>query len=155
MRPTAWQGKVTSLFSAILAGMCLIAASSYAGDKADISQPLAGLSTQQLGMYEAGLEEFERRFRSQDGLGPQFNGNSCHTCHRKPSVGGSGARYRSNFNFAHGNDLLELEGGPLLQEKPSVTNQENLFQPQQQTSRCASLLRCTAWAWRRPFQTVK
>ena len=117
MRPTSWAGKVAGLFSAIFAGMCLAAAFSYAGDKAGISQPLAGLSTQQLGLYEAGLEEFERRFRRQDALGPQFNGNSCHFCHRQPSVGGSGPRYRSNFNFAHGSDLLELEGGPLLQVK--------------------------------------
>ena len=161
MRPPSWAGKVTSLFSAIFAGMCLAAAVSYGGDKADISQPLAGLSGSreagpeefprhfrtrdglgpqfdenschscqdkagisqslaglsglQLSMYEAGLEEFERRFRTQDGLGPQFNENSCHSCHRQPSVGGAGPRYRSNFNFADGSDLLELEGGPLLQ----------------------------------------
>ena len=144
MRPPSWAGKITSLFSAIFAGICLTAVSSYAEEEAGISQPLAGLSGLQLGLYEAGLEEFERRFRTRDGLGPQFNGNSCHSCHRQPSVGGSGPRYRSNFNFAHGSDLLELEGGPLLQEKPSVGNQENLFQPQQQISRCAKFLRSTA-----------
>ena len=105
--------KIAWLGIGVLAGLLITTLPAHS----ETTRPLAGLSQTQIAAFEAGLEEFERRFRKQDGLGPQFNGNSCHFCHRKPSPGGIGPRYRSNFLFSNGDDLLKNEGGPLLQEK--------------------------------------
>jgi CxxC motif-containing protein (DUF1111 family) len=60
-------------------------------------KPLAGLSQQQLDVFNAGKEEFEALGSVQGkiagepdgGLGPRFNSNSCGSCHSQPAIGGS------------------------------------------------------------------
>jgi CxxC motif-containing protein (DUF1111 family) len=50
---------------------------------------LDGLTTEQLAMFNAGLEEFEDEETVKDGVGPRFNFVSCAGCHAQPAVGGT------------------------------------------------------------------
>jgi CxxC motif-containing protein (DUF1111 family) len=59
-------------------------------------QPLAGLTTGQLGYFNQGLAAFQEVIFVQNpppggdaGLGPRFNSDSCVSCHAAPAVGGS------------------------------------------------------------------
>ena len=80
-------------------------------------QPLAGLSNEQLQRFAAGKDEFEKEHKG--GL-PLFNATKCSACHHQPDIGGSGPRYRSNFDFGFQSggqfDPLTAQGGPLLRE---------------------------------------
>ena len=44
--------------------------------------------------FARGREVAVRRFTPETGLGPRFNVSACADCHERPTVGGSGARYR-------------------------------------------------------------
>jgi CxxC motif-containing protein (DUF1111 family) len=63
---------------------------------AGAGQPLAGLTTGQLGYFNQGLAAFQEVIFVQNpppggdaGLGPRFNSDSCVSCHAAPAVGGS------------------------------------------------------------------
>lgn len=90
----------------------------------NVTQPLAGLTPEQLKAFSVGRAEFERTWRREDGLGPLFNAVSCASCHHLPDIGGGGPRYRSNFNFGFHSgaqfDPLADMGGPLLQERALI-----------------------------------
>ncbi|HSY10755.1 MAG TPA: di-heme oxidoredictase family protein [Verrucomicrobiae bacterium] len=58
--------------------------------------PIAGLSTNQLAFFSAGLTNFEvidsvsgTISNTGNGLGPRFNGEGCAQCHAQPSTGGT------------------------------------------------------------------
>jgi len=51
--------------------------------------PLPGLTAAQVGLFEAGQEDFREEEGVGDGLGPRFNLNSCAGCHVEGGVGGS------------------------------------------------------------------
>src|SRR5687768_16708134 len=53
-------------------------------------QPVAGLSPELLARFFAGLEEFNKRQKLVDGLGPVLNGMDCVQCHSVPAPGGAG-----------------------------------------------------------------
>jgi CxxC motif-containing protein (DUF1111 family) len=48
-----------------------------------LSQPLDGLTNEQLAAFLEGKEVFEREFDDTDGLGPLSNSDSCVSCHRR------------------------------------------------------------------------
>src|SRR5437870_1082556 len=54
-----------------------------------LGDPLSGLSDKELGRFNIGKREFERRHTPEDGLGPTFNQVSCVACHSAPVTGGS------------------------------------------------------------------
>ncbi len=51
--------------------------------------PIAGLTTNQLAFFAAGLSNFEEIDAVANGLGPRFNAEGCAQCHAQPAVGGS------------------------------------------------------------------
>lgn len=62
---------------------------------ADLGEPLPSATEEELATFERGKEVFNRRFLAKDGLGPEFNVTFCGSCHEKPVIGGSAARYRN------------------------------------------------------------
>jgi len=55
----------------------------------NLTNPLPGLTVEQVKDFNDGLTEFSDVEKAEDGLGPVFNGKSCAECHAVPSVGGS------------------------------------------------------------------
>ncbi|MEE8104958.1 MAG: di-heme oxidoredictase family protein [Planctomycetota bacterium] len=60
--------------------------------------PNPGLTEAQLASFDRGQALFEHRFRLAEGHGPEFNTNSCRSCHELPVTGGSSPLYR-NFSI--------------------------------------------------------
>lgn len=52
--------------------------------------PLPGLTPAQIGLFNAGRDQFVQVETPATGLGPVFNGRSCLECHREPAPGGAG-----------------------------------------------------------------
>jgi CxxC motif-containing protein (DUF1111 family) len=96
-------------------------AEAQASVNEDFTQPQPGLTSDQLTTFVAGKAQFEHEFTKKEGLGPLFNARACAACHHEPSVGGTGPRYRSNFDFGlqsgGGFDPLLGAGGPLLRQQ--------------------------------------
>lgn len=59
-----------------------------------LGDPIPGLGPETLASYERGREVMSRAFRTDQGLGPTFNADSCASCHQFPVGGGSAPRYR-------------------------------------------------------------
>jgi CxxC motif-containing protein (DUF1111 family) len=75
---------------------------------------LAGLTADERAAFERGREQFVRRFKPTEGLGPFYNATSCLSCHSDPTVGGSAQIYR-NFYLAmwhNGTTNVALPGLP-------------------------------------------
>jgi CxxC motif-containing protein (DUF1111 family) len=66
-----------------------------------LGDPNPGLSSAQLAAFERGREVFDRRFTKADGHGPDFNTDSCRSCHEFPASGGSSPMYRNFFLVAY------------------------------------------------------
>jgi CxxC motif-containing protein (DUF1111 family) len=62
-----------------------------------LGDPNPGLSAEMLAAFDRGRELFVRRFLRADGHGPDFNVDSCRSCHEVPVVGGSAPLYRNFF----------------------------------------------------------
>src|SRR3954469_500017 len=67
--------------------------------------PLAGVTSRELELFRAGLEDFTGVEDAEDGLGPAFNGTSCAVCHSVPAIGGGGTilEVRAGYHDADGN----------------------------------------------------
>lgn len=65
--------------------------------------PLDGLTVDERAAFDRGREQFLRRFKPSEGLGPFYNATSCESCHSDPEVGGSAQMYR-NFYLAMWNN---------------------------------------------------
>jgi len=62
--------------------------------------PLDGLTAPQIGLFNAGNDEFKKIDKVTDGLGPRMNLDSCAGCHAQPAVGGtSPAGLNPQFDF--------------------------------------------------------
>src|SRR5262245_41773375 len=70
------------------------------GGVADAGAPLAGLSSSELGYFNAGKEEFAEDDDVAEGLGPRMNLDSCVGCHSQPAVGGSSPAVNPQVDFA-------------------------------------------------------
>jgi CxxC motif-containing protein (DUF1111 family) len=64
---------------------------------AQLGDPNPGLSAEMLAAFDRGREVFVRRFVRAEGHGPDFNVDSCKSCHEIPVVGGSAPLYRNFF----------------------------------------------------------
>lgn len=87
-------------------------------------QPLAGLSSEMLERFAAGRDEFHRRHRVEDGLGPVMNGMDCEQCHSVPAIGGAGVAFVTHFGTITRGvfDPLERLGGPVVQSRGIQSN---------------------------------
>jgi CxxC motif-containing protein (DUF1111 family) len=74
-----------------------------ATEQNNLGGPRPGLSPDRLAAFERGREIFVKRFTQDEGHGPDFNTNSCRSCHEFPAIGGSSPRYR-NFYIAKKSD---------------------------------------------------
>lgn len=59
-----------------------------------LGEVLPSASAAQRETFARGRRVATRRFTPEQGLGPRFNVSACSDCHERPTVGGSGARYR-------------------------------------------------------------
>ena len=96
-----------------------------AANRENLTVPLAEAPKD---LFNAGLEEFEEKETTEEGLGPVFNGTSCAECHAVPSVGGSepnvgvaretriGRIFNGRFDPLDGSVSVD-RGGPLLQQR--------------------------------------
>ncbi len=80
--------------------------------------PLSGLTLTELGLFGAGLDEFENVETADGGLGPIFNNVSCVACHSAGGTGGASAVLVTRFGLVSGGvfDPLAALGGSLLQD---------------------------------------
>src|SRR4051812_29368347 len=86
---------------------------------ADFGDPLAGLTGDELALFEDGKVSFQEGEEVDEGVGPVFNEVSCVACHLGPGVGGSNGRLETRFGRHNGDgsfDPLTAEGGSLLQD---------------------------------------
>ena len=81
-------------------------------------EPVPGLDAGHLARFEAGQTLFDRDFTEAEGLGPLFNQRRCSSCHDIPTPGGNGSELitkMTRFEAPDRCDLLESEGGDMLQ----------------------------------------
>lgn len=97
-----------------------------------MGDPVRGLSAAQRARFEAGLDEFNRNFGVNDGLGPIFNQNSCSSCHNAGAVGGAGTIFVTRFGRVDkdGFDPLAALGGSLLQSQANSNECNEIIPPQ-------------------------
>src|SRR5262245_36831150 len=83
--------KTTFVFIAVTGVVILLLAQRRTDSKTqeNLTNPLPGLTAEQVEKFNAGLDEFEEVDTVEDGMGPVFNGKSCAECHAVPSTGGS------------------------------------------------------------------
>ena len=86
-----------------------------------LGDPLPGLGTHELQLFQEGRSHFMDEEGVADGLGPVFNEASCVACHltRGSAVGGSNGRLETRFgrvNSIGKFDPLAAQGGSLLQD---------------------------------------
>ena len=82
-------------------------------------QPLARLTPQELGRWQAGRGTFQQEATPLAGLGPVFNENSCVRCHGGPAPGGSGPQLVTRFGRTINGqfDPMVEFGGPAIQSR--------------------------------------
>src|SRR5215813_10648614 len=83
--------KTTLVFIAATGVFTLLLAQrrTYSQPTENLTNPLPGLTAEQLTEFNEGLDDFEEVEGVDKGLGPVFNGKSCAECHAVPSTGGS------------------------------------------------------------------
>lgn len=101
----------TYLFLAAI-GACL--AQPQIGPRPPAGAALPGLNPAQLELFEAGKDDFEDLETKADGLGPAFNGISCHSCHNIPNTGGVGNVSVLRVGRRQNGAYTEPAGGSLL-----------------------------------------
>lgn len=92
---------------------------SVPSGQTQFGDPLPGLTTSQLGLFGAGLDEFENVETPDGGLGPIFNDVSCVACHNSGGTGGASSINVTRFGLVTNGvfDPLESLGGSLLQDE--------------------------------------
>lgn len=113
------------LFVALLAlGSSLMAAAcSDRGGNTPVAapgEPLPELEEEHLARFREGRAWFDRGWTQEEGLGPLYLQDRCSSCHDLPELGGTGVEVltlATGFHGSEGCDLLEDEGGPILQRQ--------------------------------------
>ncbi len=103
----------------VAAVIALPTGAAWAGDlqaQPKMGDPVAGLTADELDRFFLGMDEFNRTFEAEEGLGPIFNQDSCGSCHNNP-VGGPGTVrvLRAGLLIKGNFDPLEEFGGSLFQ----------------------------------------
>lgn len=108
------------VFAGVLLGAALFLTWGAVSVSPATGDPLAGLTADQLALFDAGKEEFQNVDAISDGLGPTFNGTSCAGCHSAGGVGGASnvefvTRYGRTVNGKF--DPMAEFGGSLIHSK--------------------------------------
>jgi hypothetical protein len=87
------------------------------------------LTTDEALSFRRGLQVFDRPTTIAQGLGPNFNGDSCRACHSDPVLGGAGGLDVNVVRFAHVDEtgvVSQLPGGPAASRQaiPQVMREE-------------------------------
>ena len=118
------------LAAALVTGSAAVAQET----QALMGAPLPGLTAQELGLFEAGLEAFTQTLTEADGVGPIFNEQNCVSCHNIPAVGGFGTRLVTRFGVAATATTpfqsLDNLGGSLLQDQSLDLNCREVVPPE-------------------------
>ncbi|HSU65049.1 MAG TPA: di-heme oxidoredictase family protein [Burkholderiales bacterium] len=69
----------------------------------DAGDPIAGLSTAELAIFQVGKDEFEQVESIDEGLGPRMNLDACAGCHAQPATGGTSPSANPQVAFASAN----------------------------------------------------
>lgn len=104
----------TSLLLAVAIGVCLAQPQILQLPRLQPGSELPGLTSAQLELFAAGKEDFEDLEKKEDGLGPTFNGISCHSCHNIPTTGGVGNVSVLRVGRRQNGVYTEPQGGSLL-----------------------------------------
>ena len=112
MRPRT---RVVTVTAFVTSGVLAAGACKKAPEPGD---PIAGLTAEQMDMFERGRAVFDSVFTPETGLGPLFNADACGECHEDPVSGGPGDEVE-----LHASQLLENgfcdpyaeRGGPVFQ----------------------------------------
>lgn len=109
----------------------------------EAGEPLSGLTEEELGRYLLGKSVFSRLTSVEEGLGPTYNQTRCSECHQFPVDGGSGPTDRTLGKvrrWENGTcDLLEEEGGDLIQKEATPLLIAQGFSPPEKTPAAASV----------------
>ncbi len=91
--------------------------------------PLPNLTLEELQEFELGSRLFNKRWESNEGLGPLFNSRSCVGCHRLPLPGGSGetadtfvirsSKIRDVTGGSTFSRFLLIDGSQVLRNEPT------------------------------------
>lgn len=106
--------------SAVAGALLCAACGADSAPTAAAGEPLPGLRPAELQSFHAGLAQFDRVFRPEEGLGPLFNENQCSACHTDPAAGGSGGETvlkATRFVPPDSCDLLVSSGGENIREQ--------------------------------------
>lgn len=95
-------------------GVCLAQPQLLPPLRVPLGAALPGLSGPQLNLFDAGKDDFEELEGKEDGLGPAYNGVSCHACHNVPTTGGVGHVSVLRVGRRVNGVYTEPQGGSLL-----------------------------------------
>jgi len=86
-------------------------------DSSSAGDAIAGLTTNEMQLFEAGKEDFIEQEIVAEGLGPRFNLDSCAGCHLQPAVGGTSPKVNPQVQVArafgaqnHVPSFIKLDG---------------------------------------------
>lgn len=81
-------------------------------EEGTMGAPTSGLSSQELEQWKRGRFLFDRDFEQEEGLGNNFNADSCRSCHQDPVIGGAGGNDTNVLRYGF-RDLETGEYQPL------------------------------------------
>ncbi|MEM7261576.1 MAG: di-heme oxidoredictase family protein [Planctomycetota bacterium] len=93
--------------------------------------PSRALDPAEMEQFIRGRKVFDRDWRLGQGLGNDFNGDSCRSCHQDPVIGGSGGLDVNVFRFANDNGgagpFMDLPGGQIASKlrRPDLLGRED------------------------------
>ncbi|MEM7433630.1 MAG: di-heme oxidoredictase family protein [Myxococcota bacterium] len=104
--------------------------------------PVAPLSDDARASFVRGRAMFDRDFSYTDGVGPEFNGDSCRGCHFMPTIGGAGPSgvdamrqgivdSQSGFETPESGTAILRHATFIAPERPEPDPRSNVFEPRQ------------------------
>jgi len=129
--------------TAFLAAACESAPEATVETALEAGDPIAGLSEEERGRFLLGKALFTRLTSAEEGLGPTYNQTRCSACHTLPDVGGSGTTDGTLGKARLWEDetcnLLEEEGGDLIQKEATPLLLATGYEPPEKTPPSASV----------------
>ncbi|HMV67355.1 MAG TPA: di-heme oxidoredictase family protein [Myxococcota bacterium] len=92
-----------------------------------MGSPMPLATPEQLEAFHRGEELAKKRFTPEEGLGPQFNGVSCLSCHERPVLGGGGELYRNLFMAGRWQEERGFVLTPLQKESVPGSASDGVF----------------------------
>jgi len=115
--------------SVIALGWVMLQNSPSVHAQSTLGQPLAGLTSGQMSLFNTGFLQFNVKWDPDHGLGPVYTNQDCANCHTSPVAGGTNTTMRTTFFGALNSDgsfnPLTNEGGFILQPHSESTFVKN------------------------------